>query len=54
MRKCRKNYVKVGVGKMKTKKYFVFFSNACSILEGRTFEKIPGDWYLSDGSFKPL
>ena len=33
MRNCRKIDVKVGVGKMKTKTYFVFFSNACSILE---------------------
>ena len=33
MRKCGKNDVKVGVGKMKTKTYFVIFSNVCSILE---------------------
>ena len=29
MRKCEKNYVKVGVSKMNTKTYFVIFSNAC-------------------------
>ena len=33
MKKCRKNDVKVGVAKMKTKKYFVIFSIAGSILE---------------------
>ena len=33
MRKCGKNYVNVGVSKMKTKTYFVIFSNACSIFE---------------------
>ena len=33
MRKCKKkNDVKVGVGKLKTKTYFVFFSNARPIL----------------------
>ena len=31
--KVWKNDVKVGVGKMKIKTYFVLFSNACSILE---------------------
>ena len=31
--KVQKNYVKVGVGKMKTKTFFVVFSNARSILE---------------------
>ena len=29
MRKCRKNYVKLGVGKMKTKAFFVIFK--CSL-----------------------
>ena len=33
MRTCKKNDVKVGVGKMKTKTYFVIFSNAPSIFE---------------------
>ena len=33
MRKCGKNYVKVGVGKMKTKTYFVIFPIGCSNLE---------------------
>ena len=33
LKKCRKNNVKVGVGKRKTKTYFVLFSNARSILE---------------------
>ena len=33
MGKCGKNYVQVGVGKMKTKTNFVIFSNACSVLE---------------------
>ena len=33
MRKWIKNYVKVGVGKMKAKIYFVIFSNVCSILK---------------------
>ena len=33
MGKCGKNDVKVGVCKMKTKTYFVIFSDACSILE---------------------
>ena len=31
--KCKTNLGKDGVGKMKTKTYFVVFSNACSILE---------------------
>ena len=33
MEETEKNDVKVGVGKMKTKTYFVVFSNAHSILE---------------------
>ena len=31
MRKCKKNYVKVGVGKMKAKTFFVFFFFKCSL-----------------------
>ena len=33
LKKCGKNDVKVGVGKMKIKTYFVLFSNAHLILE---------------------
>ena len=33
LKKCGKNYVKGGVGKMKIKTWFVCFSNARSILE---------------------
>ena len=32
-RKCKNNYVKVGIGKMRTKTLFVLFSKACSILK---------------------
>ena len=38
-RKCKQNYGKEKVGKMKKKIYFVVFSNACSIFELMLFNR---------------